>query len=129
MNNVIIILFFILFLINLFIKNNENFSCISYGQLTRNPNLDKSIPYENKIKFSKDPFYNQTGDIDENAEYKEPEFSECKKCQPGEYVSMNGCLKCPINQISTQENQFFCDMCEEEEEYTHGAGGTECYKF
>ena len=42
---------------------------------------------------------------------------------------MNGCLKCPINQISTQENQFFCDMCEEEEEYTHGTGGTKCYKF
>ena len=126
MNNIILILFLVLLVINLYIKKNEYFDCISYEQLIKMPNLDTSKPFSKKIKYSKTPFENETGDIDPNkTEYKSPEYSECKICKPGEYISMYGCSKCPINQISTQENEFICDICEEDE-YTNGTGGTEC---
>ena len=125
MNNIIIVLFLVLFFIHFLKKNKEYFDCITYGQLIRMTNLDKSKPFSKKIK----PFQNETGDIDPNKDaFNTPEYSECKICKPGEYISMYGCSKCPINQISTQENEFTCDICEEDE-YTNGTGGTECLKL
>ena len=132
MNNVLFCILLILILVIYLHREKEEFDseCIPYSQLNKSPNLDKSVAYPDPIKYilqSTDEATMQTHDPSGTSS-DVSEYTECKTCEPGEFITGQGCTRCPENEISTEANSWSCTACEEGQ-YTNGLGDTECRDF
>ena len=127
--SIIIILILIIFLI-VIDKKKENFdtNCALYTSVKENMNQeDKKKPYPNPMKY---PLLSLGEQLEEDIKSNGPsetKTTECMICEPGEFITSEGCKKCPLNEISTQKNEWECTPCAEDE-MTCDVGSTKCVK-